>query len=39
MRYKALGPLEVERDGVPVPIRGPQLRRLFAVLVANATAR
>ena len=35
MRYKALGPLEVERDGVPVPIRGPQLRRLFAVLVSQ----
>ena len=35
MRYKALGPLEFERDGVPVPIRGPQLRRLFAVLVSH----
>ena len=35
MRYKVLGPLEIERDGVPVPIGGPQLRRLFAVLVSR----
>src|SRR6478752_5688492 len=35
MRYKLLGPLEVERDGMPVAIGGPQQRRLLGLLLAG----
>jgi DNA-binding SARP family transcriptional activator/tetratricopeptide (TPR) repeat protein len=36
MRFAILGPLEVSRDGKPVPIGGPQQRALLAVLLLNA---
>ena len=33
MRIRVLGPVEAERDGVPVNVGGPQQRRLLALLV------
>ena len=36
MRFRLLGPIEVERDPVAVAIGGPQQRRLLAVLLAGA---
>ena len=35
MRFRLLGPLEVERAGMPVALGGPQQLRLFGVLLAN----
>ena len=35
MRIRVLGPVEVERDGAPVAVGGPQQRRLLALLVAQ----
>src|SRR5829696_4267308 len=35
MRYRMLGPLEIERDGVSVSVGGPQIRRLLGVLLAQ----
>ena len=35
VRYRWLGPLEVERDEMPVAIGGPQQRRLLGVLLAH----
>jgi DNA-binding SARP family transcriptional activator/WD40 repeat protein len=35
MRYRVLGPVEFERDGVGVGVGGPQQRRLLGVLLVN----
>jgi DNA-binding SARP family transcriptional activator/tetratricopeptide (TPR) repeat protein len=35
MRFAILGPLEVSRDGEPVPTGGPQQRALLAALLLN----
>ena len=35
MHFRLLGPLEVERDGMPVALGGPQQLRLLGVLLAN----
>ncbi len=36
MRYKVLGPLEIEADGRPVPLGGAKQRALLAVLLIHA---
>ena len=35
MRYGVLGPIEVHRNGVVVPIGGPQQRRVLALLLSR----
>jgi DNA-binding SARP family transcriptional activator/tRNA A-37 threonylcarbamoyl transferase component Bud32/WD40 repeat protein len=35
MRIRVLGPVEVERDGAPVNVGGPQQRRLLALLIVQ----
>ena len=34
--FRILGPLEVRRDGTPVPLGGPKQRALLAILLLNA---
>lgn len=36
VRFQLLGPVEVHRDGRPVPIRGPQPRCVLAMLLLSA---
>src|SRR2546423_8746134 len=36
--FRVLGPLTVERDGVPVDLGGPQRRLVLALLLAHANA-
>src|SRR4051794_5888291 len=35
MRYRVLGPVEIERDGLSVGVGGPQQRRLLGVLLVH----
>lgn len=36
LRFQLLGPVEVHRDGQPVPLRGPQPRCVLAMLLLSA---
>ena len=36
MRFAALGPLEVSRNGSPLPLGGPKPRTLVALLLLHA---
>ncbi|MDQ7803060.1 BTAD domain-containing putative transcriptional regulator [Amycolatopsis sp. A133] len=36
LSFGVLGPLQVERDGVPVPVTGPKVRALLAALLMRA---
>ncbi|GLY43052.1 SARP family transcriptional regulator [Amycolatopsis sp. NBRC 101858] len=38
LEFGVLGPLRVLRDGVPVPVNGPKVRALLAVLALRANA-
>src|SRR5215210_7193598 len=38
-KFLILGPLEVQRDGVPLPLPGPRPRALLAVLLVHANER
>jgi DNA-binding SARP family transcriptional activator len=33
--FRILGPLEIHREGIPVPLRGPRLRALLAILLLH----
>jgi DNA-binding SARP family transcriptional activator len=36
LKFRVLGPLEVDRDGKPVPLGGEKRRALLAVLLIDA---
>ena len=36
LEFRILGPLEVRRSGVPVPVGGPRQRALLSLLLCNA---
>lgn len=39
MRFGLLGPLQVSRDGVELPVRGGKLRKLLVALLLDAGCR